>query len=128
MFEEARSIGTDDEVDLGAKKIGTRTDDSSARKQTAAAFRSLPPNEVCAKGKLKRRSGTAAARKSAITGTPLRTGSGQDWRQGVRGRRFDNREACSTNRTTSQRDREVALFVSTTNRRIDILPRIRQYG
>lgn len=33
----------------------------------------------------------------AITGRPPRTGSGQDWRRGVRGWRFDNREECSTN-------------------------------
>jgi hypothetical protein len=104
---------TDGGVDLGAKKIGTRTDGSSARrKQTAAAFRSVPPNEVCAKGKLKTKSATAAARRSAITGTPPRTGSGQGWRQGARGWRFDNREECSTRMTPNQRDREVAFLLA----------------
>ena len=87
---------TGDGVDLGAKKIGTRTDGSSARrKQTVAVFRSVPPTNL-RQGQAQEKSATAAARRSAITGTPPRTGSGQDWGQGVRGWRFDNREGCST--------------------------------
>jgi hypothetical protein len=69
----------DDGVDLGAKKIGTRIDGSRARrKQTAAVFRSMPPNEVRAKGKLETKIATPRPRKECdhryASGDGIRSG------------------------------------------------------